>query len=125
MKKSAKFLALALASISCVSGLSACGEVIGSGVPEGRTEVKISLLSGGYGNEWMFNLIDEANESQTEYWFTKIGDNKYTGAEIASRIQGGIVEADIYFGDDGILSFPLRYTEWRRPILRRICQTAR
>lgn len=96
MKKLGKVISLALAGIGCVSSLAACGKQKG-GVPEGRTEIKISLLSGGYGNDWLFNLIDRANQAQDTYWFTKIGDNKYTGEEIAMRIQGGIVEADIYF----------------------------
>lgn len=102
MKKTTRLLACALASVGCISGLSACGQVIDEGVPDGRTEIKISLLSGGYGNDWLINLMDRANKSQEKYWFTKTGDNKYTGPEIATRLQGGIVEADIYIGDDEI-----------------------
>ena len=102
MKNIRKKLALLLAGIGCTSGLSACGQIVGPEIPEGRTEIKISLLTGGYGNEWMENLIAEANNAQDEYWFIKIGDNKHTGIDIANRVQGGIVEADIYFGDGDI-----------------------
>lgn len=100
MKKLSKLMALALASIGCVSGMAGCfGNVIDE-VPEGRTEIKISLLSGGYGNEWLENLMNRANNAQETYWFTKIGDNKYTAEEITMRIQGGIIEADIYIVND-------------------------
>ena len=100
MKKLGKVMALALASIGCVSGMAGCfGNVIEE-IPEGRTEIKISLLSGGYGDQWLENLMDRANNAQETYWFTKIGDNKYTAEEITMRIQGGIVEADIYFVND-------------------------
>lgn len=95
MNKVNKVMALALASIGCASGLSAC-KIGGGGVPDGRTEIKVSIMSGGFGYEWLETLINDANQSQDTYWFTQIGDNKNTAETITTRIESGIVEADIY-----------------------------
>lgn len=96
MKKSKKLLSLVLA-LSTVAPLAACGPEVMPGPPDGRVELKISLYSGGYGTEWMDNLINHLNESQETYWYTRLDDNKTASDEIAGRILGTVVDADIYF----------------------------
>ena len=96
MKKSKKLLALVLA-LSTVAPIAACGKVVEPPVPEGRTQIKISMYVGGYGAEWMDNLIKRLNDSQEKYWYTRNADNKAASDEITAKIVGGVVEADIYF----------------------------
>ena len=96
MKKSKKVLALIMA-LGMTASMVACGTQVGEEVPEGRTQIKISMYAGGYGTEWMENLIDRMNNSQETYWYTRNPDNKAASDEIAAKILGGVVEADIYF----------------------------
>ncbi len=96
MKKSKKALALVLA-LATVAPMAACVTVEPDPVPEGRTQIKISMYVGGYGAEWMDNLITRLNDSQETYWYTRNPDNKAASDEIAGKILGGVVEADIYF----------------------------
>lgn len=96
MKKSKKALALVLA-LAMVAPMAACGPKIIDGPPEDRVELKISLYCGGYGTEWMDNLINKLNQSQETYWYTRLEDNKTASDEIAGRILGGVVDADMYF----------------------------
>lgn len=96
MKKSKKLLALVLA-LSTVAPMAACGTTVEPEVPEGRTQIKISMYAGGYGTDWMENLMDHLNESQETYWYTRNADNKASSEEITEKILGGVVEADIYF----------------------------
>ena len=96
MKKNKTLVAL-LATLFMAAPVAACTPtVIPDEVPEGRTEIKISMYSGGYGTEWMENLIDRLNQSQETYWYTRNPDNKAASDEIAGKILGGVVEADIY-----------------------------
>ena len=96
MKKSTKLLALVLA-LSTVAPIAACGTVVEEAVPEDRIEIKISLYSGGYGTEWMDNLISHVNKKQETYWYTRLEDNKTASDEITGRIMGDRIDADIYF----------------------------
>ncbi len=95
--KNKKLVALVMA-LAMATPVVACGPtVIPEEIPEGRTQIKISLYSGGYGTEWMENLMDHLNNSQETYWYTRNPDNKAASDEITGKILGGVVEADIYF----------------------------
>ena len=96
MKRTKKVLALAFA-FAMVAPMAACGTPQAEEVPEGRTQIKISMYVGGYGAEWMDNLITRLNGSQEAYWYTRNPDNKMASEEITDKILGGVVEADIYF----------------------------
>lgn len=96
MKKSKKTLSLLLA-LTTMASMGACGPQLIDSVPDDRVVLSISLYAGGYGTDWMDNLIDHLNESQETYWYTRLEDNKMASGDIAGRILGGLVEADIYF----------------------------
>ena len=101
-KKISSVIMAGVLSVSAFASLASCGEVVEGGAPEGRTEIKISLYTGGYGNVWLTNLMNDLNNSQETYWYTKLADNKYSGEDITQRILGGIVEGDVYFSSAGI-----------------------
>ncbi len=96
MKTSKKVLALTMA-LAMAAPMAACsGKLLEGGVPDDRVELKISLYAGGYGTQWMDELIDRLNASQETYWYTRLDDNKTASNEIAGRILGTLVDADIY-----------------------------
>lgn len=101
MKKLKFALGVALAALMTFSAVG-CGKVVDGGVPEGRTEIKISLFAGGFGTVWLEDMIKDVNASQDKYWYVKIPDNKLSGEEISENVMNGIVEADIYFAEPSV-----------------------
>ena len=96
MKKFTKKLLAIVLSLVMVIPFAACGEVIDDDIPEDRVQIKISMYVGGFGSEWMDNLIAHLNEEQETYYYTRNEDNKMASNEITGKILGGVIEADIY-----------------------------
>ncbi len=92
MKILTKTLAAVLAFVFIFS-LCACGK--GNGVPEGKTELKITYFNGGYGDEWIkqMKVAYEAYNKEAHITLTP-----YTGkTDPISQIEGGSVTHDLYF----------------------------
>ncbi len=91
MKILTKITTVLLVSVMLL-GLVACGN---NGIPEGKTELRITYFNGGYGDAWIKQMKAAYEAYNKDVYITL---TPYTGkTNPVSQIEGGSVAHDLYF----------------------------
>lgn len=94
-----------IAVVLTVCTFAGCGQVIDNDVPPGREVINISVFSGGFGVEWLDDMLSSYNQSIEKYWFKRLPAHKEdTEEETVPKILAGVSEADVFFTDSAEIS---------------------
>lgn len=85
-----------LAAAVLLTGAAACGKREQK-YRSDRTQVFVSLFSGGFGNEWLQNAATSFNEQSDEFEVILSDPNKDSYSQISAAITSGTSRYDIYF----------------------------